>query len=375
MKIILICESVFPENKGGLERWITWYAEKLANLSFEVEYINASGINEIRQGVKYTSATTRNWRYNKNGKRSIKQSLNFAFSIRPIIRDSKPDVIYSVQAPIFSLFSLGLFFRRPWLLIVEWIEIWSLNYWRSYLGFIRGTIGFYIQTLAQRVGDIRVVFTQRCLNQLSRQTKKNVLLPGLCMPQRVLALDSFKKRENLLFLGRFVGEKQPFLALQVARELRNLGWTGCLNFVGTGPLANLLEKEIMKNEMRSFVQMRENASQDQLEEYFNNTFLLFHPSKREGYGLAMIESAERGIPTLLIDYPENASIDIKIPSQIVASTENPKTLATLALEAYLNQEANFHSLRDWRNKSLPNMQAQKSVEKIVSLINEFKKVE
>jgi hypothetical protein len=75
------------------------------------------------------------------------------------------------------------------------------------------------------------------------------------------------------------------------------------------------------------------------------------------------------VPALLIDYPENASIDLSIPSQIIATTEDPKILAKLAFEAYLNQEANYHSLKAWRDSSLPGMRAQKSVEKIVSLIH------
>lgn len=349
---------------------MVWLPESLSSLNFEVEYFNASGVNETRGKVKYISVKSKNWSYVGDGKRSIKQSIDFAFAIRPLIRTSNPSVIYSVQAPIFSLFSLALWFRRPWMLIVEWIEIWSLEYWRKYLGYVLGTIGFYVQWLAQKLGDVRVVFSQRCLKQLGEHDDKNVLLPGLYMQSETIKLKSFKQRENLLFLGRFVGEKQPLLALEVARELKKLGWTGFLNVVGTGPLAMHLKQEISKNGMHTFVDLIENATHSELGQCFSNTFLLFHPSKREGYGLAMIESAERGIPALLIDYPENASIDLNIPSQIIATTEDPKILAKLAFQAYLNQEANYHSLKAWREGTLPGMRAQKSVEKIVSLFND-----
>ena len=370
MKIILICEAVFPENKGGLEKWIVWLAESLARSEFEVEYINASGVNEIRKNVKYISATTKKWHYINDGKRSIRQSINFSIAIRQIIRAANPDVVYAVQAPIISLFSLFIWFRRPWMLCVEWIEIWSLKYWRSYLGFYRGTIAYYLQSIAKRIGDVRLVFTQRCWNQLGNSNPKNILLPGLCMPQENAKLDSFSKRENLLFLGRFVGEKQPFLALEVARELRSMGWTGNFKLIGTGPLAQQLKSEISKNGMTTFVELIENASQEVIEKCFSNTFLLIHPSKREGYGLSMIESAERGIPTLLINYPENASIDINIPTNIVSTTENSKILARIALDVYENQETNFHLLKAWREDTLPLMSANESIERIVSLILE-----
>ena len=142
MKILLICEAVFPENKGGLERWMSWLGLQLANRGFTVDYINASGVNDVRDGVKYFSVNKENWHYVSDGKRSIKQSIGFAFAIRPLIRKIKPDVIYSVQAPIFSIFSLVLWPKRKWMLIVEWIEIWSLKYWQSYLGTFSGSIGF-----------------------------------------------------------------------------------------------------------------------------------------------------------------------------------------------------------------------------------------
>jgi hypothetical protein len=141
MKILLICEAVFPENKGGLERWMTWLGKQLVDRGYEVSYINASGVVGARDKVSYFAVESGTWHYVADGKRSIRQSINFALAIRPLIRRIQPDVIYSVQAPIFSIFSLAIWPRRKWLLIVEWIEIWSVKYWKSYLGKFSGTIG------------------------------------------------------------------------------------------------------------------------------------------------------------------------------------------------------------------------------------------
>ena len=368
MKILLICEAVFPENKGGLEKWMTWLGKQLSDRGYEVSYINNSGVLGIREGVAYFPVESSNWHYVADGKRSIKQSIDFAFSIKPLIRKIQPDVIYSVQAPIFSIFSLGIWPRKKWLLIVEWIEIWSLKYWQSYLGKFSGSIGYCLQFLATKFADVRVVFSQRCLEQLNSKDPKNVLLPGLCMNLDSLRTCQFNNRNDVLFLGRFVAEKQPLLALEAIYELRNLGWTGTFHIVGSGPLRSSIESEISKKSMSGYVNLLENAPQEQLEECFARSFVLLHPSKREGYGLAMIEAAERGIPTVLIDYPENASVDLGISPGFVSRTEAPQALAELMLKARDSQEAIFSDLGKWAREVLPTMNASRSVDELISVI-------
>jgi glycosyltransferase involved in cell wall biosynthesis len=368
MKILLICEAVFPENKGGLERWMTWLGKQLADRGYEVSYINASGVAGARDEVSYFAVESGTWHYVADGKRSIRQSINFALAIRPLIRRIQPDVIYSVQAPIFSIFSLAIWPRRKWLLIVEWIEIWSVKYWKSYLGKFSGTIGYYLQFLATKLADVRVVFSKRCLEQLNSKDPKNVLLPGLCMNYQIVQPWQFSKRNDVLFLGRFVAEKQPLLALEAVYELRKLGWTGIFHIIGSGPLNSNIEKEILKKSMSEYVNLIENAPQGELEDCFIKSFVLMHPSKREGYGLAMIEAAERGIPTVLIDYPENASVDLGISPEFVSRTDAPLALAQLMLKARDSQEAIFSDLKQWANEVLPTMNASKSVDELISVI-------
>lgn len=368
MKILLICEAVFPENKGGLEKWMSWLGKDFHERNHQVSYLNAAGVKGNRNGVEYFPVETHVWQYVDDGKRSIRQSIYFALSIRPIIRRIQPDVIYSVQAPIFSIFSLAMWPTRKWLLIVEWIEIWSLKYWQSYLGKFSGTIGYCLQSLATKLADIRVVFSKRCLEQLNTKDPKNLLLPGLCMNLESFQSKQFNHRNDVLFLGRFVSEKQPLLALEAVCELKKLGWTGTFHIVGSGPLKGDIESAILKKSMSGYVNLLENASQDRLERCFAKSFVLLHPSKREGYGLAMIEAAERGIPTVLIDYPENASVDLGISPEFVSKTDAPKDLAVLMLKAHENQEEIFSDLGKWAREVLPTMSASNSVDQIISAI-------
>lgn len=178
----------------------------------------------------------------------------------------------------------------------------------------------------------------------------------------------YSKRSDIIFLGRFVPEKQPFLALESALELRRLGWEGQLHIVGSGPLAAQIRSRIQYLGVESFVNVLENASEELLQESFCKSFILLHPSKREGYGLAMIEAAERQIPTLLIDYPENASVDLEISPDYVSTSNDPNDLAQLLMRAYENQEKDWTRLGDWKMSKLPSMNAQNTVDRILEVI-------
>ena len=57
MKCILLCEAVFPENKGGVERWFKKLSGELAIRGHDVTYLNALGVDEVRDGVTYKSIT------------------------------------------------------------------------------------------------------------------------------------------------------------------------------------------------------------------------------------------------------------------------------------------------------------------------------
>jgi hypothetical protein len=55
MKIVLIVEGVFPEKKGGLERWYKYLSIAFTKQGHSVTYINFSNVDGVRDGVHYKS--------------------------------------------------------------------------------------------------------------------------------------------------------------------------------------------------------------------------------------------------------------------------------------------------------------------------------
>ena len=373
MKIAIVCEAVFPESKGGLERWMVWLASNLFRKGHTVFYFNASGVNEVREGVVYKSITNRSWSYTKKNTRSILQSLDFSRKLFTQLKKTDYEVIYSAQAPVVSLLFIKMANLKPKksLLIIEWLEIWTYLYWQEYLGRMFGLLGYFIQSLALRVGDVKVCFTDRVYGKLKNISNGNHIykLPGICMENNPSFPVSFRKKENIIFLSRFVKEKNPFLAINVVVEYKKLGWNGIFFLIGSGPLESKIKEYVKHKGASNFIKILVNIPDSNVTEIMKSSFVLLHPSKREGFGLSMVEAACQGVPTILINYPENASVDLVIIEELVSQTPTVSELLGKVEQSYINQSIYYEKLKRWIESMYPQMLGSKSLTYIENIIN------
>lgn len=359
MKFYFLCEAVFPENKGGVERWFKSITTELANRGHEVIYLNASGVNEFRDGVTYKSITAKSWYYLPGGVRSKRQAINFAFRAFLILLKSEADVVYSTSVPILSTFPLGALklVNKRVITFVEWFEIWPLKYWVSYSGLISGLIGWFLQLAALQIGTFRVGYTNRARKLLTRlslfsRTTNIVILPGLCNPIFSQPFEPARMRSDISFLGRFVDEKQPVLAIECAIEFIKSGWQGNMWVLGKGPsLDSMMRKLEQEPSYSKQIHIIENPSDHLVESHLLNSFVLLHPSKREGYGLASVEAAYLGTPTLLLNYPNNATVDLRISPELVVNEFTVREIVRKLRFAYENQAELRGRTLDWASQA------------------------
>jgi glycosyltransferase involved in cell wall biosynthesis len=372
MKIAIICEAVFPENKGGLERWMVWLASNLSRKGNVVLYFNASGVDEVREGVLYKSITSKSWSYTKKNTRSILQSIDFSRKLFTQLKKVNCEVIYSAQAPVISLLFIKMANLKPKksLLIIEWLEIWSYSYWREYLGNIFGLLGYLIQSLALRVGEIKVCFTDRVHGKLKKISNRSHIykLPGICMNPNPNFPMSFRQKDNIIYLSRFVKEKNPLLAINTVIEYKKLGWNGIFFLIGSGPMESKIKEYVNNKGASNFIKVLVNIPDSEVTEKMKSSFVLLHTSMREGFGLAMVEAACQGVPTILINYPENASVDLAIIEELVSQTPTVNELVGKVEQAYSNQRIYYEKLKRWIETVYPEMLGSKSLIYIENII-------
>jgi glycosyltransferase involved in cell wall biosynthesis len=371
MKIAIVLEAVFPENKGGLERWYFQLSRELASMSDEVDYLNSSGVDRSDGNLNYKNITKYKWSYLDGGVRSIKQAFTFLFSLIKWTSKNHYDAIYLSSVPIISIFAIPFIkIRSPrTVILVEWLEYWPLYYWISYKGRAIGTISWFIQLVAMQFGDVRTTFIERTFLVIRRRNlpclrKKTILLPGLVDSQLDLSKSLYTKRTDIVFLGRLVEEKQPILAISIVEKYITDGWTGNFWIMGTGPEADTIRREISQRKLDNQIHLLINPTDEVVNEKFETAFLLLHTSKREGYGLVCVEAAFKGVPTLLINYPENGAVDLQINPQLVATSENISEIVELISLAQNDSENQANSARQWAWNASKNKTSSKSVQAI-----------
>ena len=378
MRILLVCEAVFPNNKGGVERWFQQVGNYFTTKGHSVTYFNSASVSGLYQGINYVASSDKKWGYKSGGVRSKLQAVRFAISLYRWLRNYEGEAIYCSAVPIISIFAVAVSnLRRRRMVFVEWFEIWPLKYWIKYAGYISGPIGWLTQFFALQLGDLRIVYTNRANSQIKSQSigrRKRILqLPGLCPSNMPVTKekDSHIRRDSY-FLGRLVSEKQPLLFIETAFELSRESSLGHFWIMGTGPLAGVVKSRVMELGLESKVTLLENPSDEQISQITSNCFLLFNPSMREGYGLVSVEAAHKGIPVMLINYPDNASVDLEICSELVIEARNLFQIKDKYLWAFQNQEVLRKKALIWAVDASKNRSAELSLIKIESQINKSK---
>jgi glycosyltransferase involved in cell wall biosynthesis len=377
MRIVFLCEAVFPENKGGVERWFSQLSTELSRRGHEVHYFNATGVNENRKGVQHRSITPEPWFYLPGGIRSKRQAIGFAKSAYRELRSIEADAIYATSVPILSVFPVGLIgsIRKRTTTFVEWFEIWPLKYWIQYSGFLSGVVGWAIQLVALQVGRYRIVYTERASSSLKRlnlrlRSKDIIRLSGLCSPIFVRQEDvAAKVRNDISFLGRFVDEKQPLLAIQGVMEFIKTGWAGNFWIIGKGPaLASMKKLLDMNQDAAKQIHVVEDATDEIVSMHLRNSFALLHPSKREGYGLASVEAAYLGTPSVLLNYPNNATLDLGISPELVVTDLSPSGISSKLTQAFHEQASIRMRTFDWASDAALNKSIVSTADQIEQLL-------
>lgn len=376
MRIIFLCEAVFPENKGGVERWFNQLSTELSKRGHEIHYLNAAGVNGNRKGVEYCSITPKPWFYLPGGVRSKRQAIKFAFSAYRALRSIEADAIYATSVPILSVFPVGIIgrFGKRKVTFIEWFEIWPIKYWIQYSGVVSGATGWLTQLLALQMGRVRVVYTQSAFSSLKKLNilplRKNIYqLAGLCSPTITHKHEGPKKRNDVTFLGRFVDEKQPLLAIEGVLEFIKTGWTGNFWVIGTGPSLQSMKQLLeMNQDAARQIKIIEDATDETVAMHLENSFALLHPSKREGYGLASVEAAYLGTPSILLSYPNNATIDLGISPELVVTDLNPSGIAIKLAQALNEQELIKARTLEWARNAASTRSLTTTADQIEKLL-------
>ena len=113
---------------------------------------------------------------------------------------------------------------------------------------------------------------------------------------------SKKKRNSLLWVGRFLSWKHPEYAVGLAKKLRDAGMDFEINMIGDGECYNEIKDLIERYELQNQVHLLGSQSTKTVREYMENSELfIFTSDKHEGWGAVLNEAMNSGCAVVASD--------------------------------------------------------------------------
>lgn len=372
MSVCIVYDCLFPYTIGGAERWYRNLAERLAAAGNDVTFLTLRqwerGTRPDVEGVHVVAVGPRMALYTDGGRRRLLPPVVFGLGVLGhLLRHGKRyDVVHTASFPYFSLLAAAAARgRRRFRVVVDWHEVWTLDYWREYLGPFAGRIGWWVQQACLRVPQRAFCFSklhERRLLDLGVNGELTRLEGQYAGPVAVVLPEP--ARPAVVFVGRLIPEKRP-TALVPALALAQEQIPGLrAEIYGDGPERENVLQAISELGLDEDVSVLGFVDADVLERARSTALCLVLPSSREGYGLVVVEAAARGVPTVVVAGPDNAATELveEGVNGTVAASAAPEDLA----EAIVRIDRAGRALRDstveWFRHNAQRLSLERSLE-------------
>lgn len=375
MRICLVYDCLFPHTVGGAERWYRNVAERLAADGHQVTYLTLRqwdrGVDPGVRGVDVRAVGPRMQLYTGPGRRRILPPLVFGAGVLwHLLRHGRRyDVVHTASFPYFSLLAAAV--ARSiggYRLFVDWFEVWSRSYWRDYLGRAPGEVGWLVQLLCARLPQRAFCFSRLHGDRLRADGHSGeiTILPGIYEG----SLTPREPREAdpvVVFAGRHIPEKQvPAIppAIAAARE-QVPGLRGVI--LGDGPDRNRVVDLVRELRLEGVVEVPGFVATEVVERELARALCLILPSRREGYGLVVIEAAFSGTPSIVVAGPDNAAVELVEDGEngFITPSDDPEDLAAAIIRVHEAGQALRRATAEWFERNAHRLSLRHSLEVVL----------
>ena len=374
MKIAIVYDCLFPNTLGGAERWYRNLAERL-DRTHSVTFVTRRQWGEEGPQTPFETIAVSpgGGLYTASGRRKIGPPIRFGLGVfLHLLRHGRSyDAVHSASFPFFSLLGAALALRLTRSrarLIVDWWELWTLDYWRSYLGSLGGRIGHAIQSFCTRLPDRSFAFSRLVagrLRQLRPRAEVERLTGAYSEGDTAGVEPSTLAGEppTVAAAGRQIPEKRvPAIPPAIAVARHEFPALRCEIF-GDGPETEATGARIRELGLGEAVRLRGRVQADEVIRSIAAASCLLHPSLREGYGLVIVEAASVGTPSIVVRGPENAASELIEDgvNGFVAESARPEALADALIEVVWGGEALRARTSDWYERHRDELSIESSL--------------
>lgn len=347
MRIAFVYDCIYPYSKGGVEKRLFDMSERLQTKHevhlFGMKYWDGSSI-KTESGIYYHGVCKAGKLYTDSGKRSISLAIRFSVCLFfALIRESEPfDIVDCQNIPYFPAFTCKLYCllrRKP--LIITWYEVWQ-NYWYEYLGWM-GFFGKLIEKAATYLTDYNLAISSKTLNDYRQISRRPITIMPLGIEfHQIQEISPSECQFDILYAGRLIKDKNVDAIIRSISDV-NIPDIKC-GIIGDGPERDTLElmvKELGLEDRISFLGFVEDAYS-----YMKSSKIFVFPSKREGFGLVVIEANACGLPVIVLKHPNNAATALIDGNGFVCENENEMSqrITQLLMDEHIRTDMSWNAI-------------------------------
>jgi glycosyltransferase involved in cell wall biosynthesis len=374
VRVCLIYDCLFPYTVGGAERWYRNLGERLAEAGHDVTYLTLRqwprGAEPRIEGVRVLAVGPQMPLY-VGGRRRITPPLRFGAGVlvHLLRHGGSYDVVHTASFPYFSMLAAGAV--RPlhrYELIADWHEVWSSEYWREYLG-AAGRLGALVQRRCARLRQRAFCFSQLHARRLRAEGLRGevfVLEGEYDGPLEPAAPQPVEP--CVVFAGRLIPEKRaasvvPAVALAAARVP---GLRGVI--YGDGPERASVDAAIAALDAPGLLSAPGFVEAAELHTALQRAACMVLPSRREGYGMIVVEAAACGTPSVVVREPDNAAVELieEDVNGVVAASADPAPLAQAIVDVIEGGEELRARTREWFRANARRLSLARSLETVLA---------
>jgi glycosyltransferase involved in cell wall biosynthesis len=371
VRVCVVYDCLYPHTVGGAERWYRNLAARLAADGHEVTYLTLRqwehGADASFGGVRVVAAGPRLGLY-VAGRRRLGPPLVFGIGVLwHLVRHGRRyDVVHTASFPYFSLLAAGLVqpicrFR----LVVDWHELWTPGYWQEYLGPVAGRAGALVQRLCLRVPQQAFCFSRLHERRLREHGVHATVLEGEF--EGAPAGEAKAADTVVVFAGRHIPEKQPVAAVDgIARAQQAIpGLRGAI--YGDGPERPRVLAAIAAGGLQDTISAPGFVDGAIVDEALDRALCLVLPSRREGYGLVVLEAISRGTPAVVVLAADNAASELIADGEngVLAASASAEDLAAAIVRVHEGGQALRDSTLAWFRRNAHRLSLETSLATVV----------
>lgn len=383
-RIAIAYDCLFPYTTGGGERQYRAFARDIAARGIEVDYLTSlqwDGPTPADEPFRVRAVSGRLRLYDAEGVRSSSAAARFAWHLFRALRRSRGtyDALIVSALPVLNVFAArAALWGTGTVVVADYLEVWGRRQWIQYTGRILGTVAWLLQRAAIALSPVATCHSRLSADRLTREGLRGTLLvsPGLIEGDTAPGTAGVvADPPTVVYAGRHIPDKRVESLPAAVAEARTRIPELQLVIAGRGPSSDLVREAVARAGGEEWIRMPGFVAQEELDRLMATAACVVNPSRREGYGLVVVESAAHGTPIVLVADEGNASTELIEPGRngFIADDAGPASLGQAIARAVEGGAALRTRTRDWYLDAVTERSITRTIDAILTGIDEHRR--